>query len=52
MWDLQGFLLYRSIEHRNETRPDRIHDSDHLIPYAHLLRDPRLDPEEAKKLAA
>ena len=52
MWDLQGFLLYRSIEHRNEIRPDRIRDEDALIPYAHLLRDPRLDPEEAKKLAA
>jgi len=54
MWDLQGILLYRSIEHRNETRRqqyDSIRD-EALIPYAHLIRDPRFDPEEAKKIAA
>ena len=53
MWHLQGILLYRSIEHRNEHRSDldRIRDAD-LIPYAHLIHDPRVDPEEAKKIAA
>ena len=54
MWDLQGILLYRSIEHRNEARrqqPDRVRD-EALIPYAHLISDPRFDTEEAKKIAA
>ena len=54
MWDLQGILLYRSIEHRNETRlqqSDRIGDQA-FSPYAHLIRDPRVDTEEAKKMAA
>ena len=53
MWDLQGILLYRSIEHRNE-RHDHLAfvPDDVLVPYANLLRDPRIDPEEAKKLAA
>ena len=51
MWELQGLLLYKSIERPSETdRNDRADDV--LIPYAHLLRDPRVDPEEAKKLAA
>ena len=51
MWELQGLLLYKSIEHPNETdRNDQADDV--LIPYAHLLRDARLDPEEAKKRAA
>ena len=51
MWELQGLLLYKSIERPNENdRNDQ--PDDVLIPYAHLLRDPRLDPEEAKKLAA
>lgn len=51
MWELQGLLLYKSIERPNEI--DRqAHRDDVLIPYAHLLRDARLDPEEAKKLAA
>ena len=52
MWDLQGFLLYRSIEHRNESRHDRVRDDGMLIPYADRLHDPRVDPEEAKKIAA
>ena len=51
MWDLQGILLYRAIEHRNETRHTERTD-DALIPYAHLIRDPRIDPEAAKKIAA
>ncbi len=53
MWDLQGILLYKSIEHRNErrTQPALIPD-DVLVPYAPLLRDPRIDPEAAKKSAA
>jgi hypothetical protein len=52
MWDLQGILLYRSIEHRLEFRRelrDRIRED---VPYAHLLRDPRFDTEAAKKIAA
>jgi hypothetical protein len=50
VWDLQGILLYRAIEHRNEKRHvERIHDEH---PYAHLIRDPRVNPEEAKKIAA
>ena len=53
MWDLQGILLYRSIEHRNERRAQlELIPDDVLIPYANLLRDPRVDPEEAKKIAA
>lgn len=54
MWHLQGHLLYQSIEHRNERDPetrDRITD-DVLIPYAHLIYDPRRDDEAAKKIAA
>ena len=53
MWDLQGILLYRSIEHRNEQRSQTaLIPDDVLIPYADLLRNPRIDPEEAKKIAA
>lgn len=52
MWQLQGALLYQSIEHRNEIEPDvRVREED-LVPYAHLLDDPRRDVEEAKKIAA
>jgi hypothetical protein len=54
MWHLQGMLLYRSIEHRMEernARRDRVED-DFLNPYASLSRDPRVNPEEAKKIAA
>lgn len=54
MWHLQGHLLYQSIEHRNEREPwlrDGVRD-DALIPYAHLIHDPRLDDEAAKKIAA
>jgi hypothetical protein len=54
MWHLQGMLLYRSIEHRNEERdhrPDLMEDS-FLNPYADTFRDPRVNPEEAKKIAA
>lgn len=54
MWDLQGFLLYKSIERRNErdqTGREQLRD-DMLIPYARRIRDPRVDPEEAKKIAA
>lgn len=51
MWELQGLLLYKSIERRNEIdRTSRMPEA--FDPYADLLRDPRLDPEEAKKLAA
>lgn len=52
MWELQGILLYRSIEHIGDaaSRPDAADDV--LIPYAHLIRDPRVNDEEAKKLAA
>lgn len=53
MWQLQGMLLYRSIEHRMEerTRRERV-EEDFLNPYANLSRDPRVNPEEAKKIAA
>jgi len=54
MWELQGILLYRAIEHRNRRNDDRrdgIRVEDQL-PYEHLIRDPRLNPEEAKKIAA
>ncbi len=52
MRDLQAYLLYRSIEHRNDqSRRDQLRD-DILIPYARRIRDPRIDPEEAKKIAA
>lgn len=55
MWDLQGFLLYRSIERRGETDSttprDGIREAD-LIPYADIIRDPRINPEEAKKIAS
>jgi hypothetical protein len=53
MWHLQGILLYRSIEHRNET--SRQHDGvrDELMTsYEYLIRDPRVNPEAAKKIAA
>ena len=53
MWDMQGLLLYLSIEHRNErTARERVREDEMFIPYAHLLHDPLVDPEEAKKLAA
>lgn len=54
MWDLQGILLYRSIEHRNETRRQQADPTrdDALIPYRHLIGDPRFDTEAAKKIAA
>ena len=53
MWELQGMLLYRSIEHRNRRndRRDGIRETDQL-PYENLIRDPRVNPEEAKKIAA
>jgi hypothetical protein len=54
MWELQGMLLYRSIEHRNRAKADRrdgIREED-LTPYADFIRDPRVNPEEAKKIAA
>ncbi len=54
MWHLQGWLLYRSIEHRNEERNmrrDRVEDA-FLIPYIDTVRDPRVDIEEARKIAA
>ena len=53
MWELQGMLLYRSIEHRSRhnDRRDGIREEDQL-PYENLIRDPRHNPEEAKKIAA
>jgi hypothetical protein len=53
MWELQGMLLYRSIEHldHKDDRRDGIREGDQL-PYENLIRDPRRNPEEAKKLAA
>jgi len=54
MWHLQGMLLYRSIEHRNEersTRRDPLEDAL-LTPYIDTLLDPRVNPELAKKIAA
>jgi hypothetical protein len=53
MWELQGMLLYRSIEHRNRRndRRDGIRE-DAQLPYENLIRDPRVNPEEAKKIAA
>ena len=54
MWELQGMLLYRSIELRDRRRNERrdgIREEDQL-PYENLIRDPRLNPEEAKKIAA
>jgi len=54
MWHLQGWLLYRSIEHRNEERNlrrDRVDDA-FLVPYIDTIHDPRVNPEEAKKIAA
>ncbi len=53
MWHLQGMLLYRSIEHRMEeqNRRDRV-EHEFLNPYADLHRDPRVNPEEAKKIAS
>ena len=52
MWELQGMLLYRSIEHRNRRsdRRDGIRE-DAGLPYENLIRDPRVNPEEAKKIA-
>ena len=54
MWHLQGYLLYKSIEHRNDfDRSVREPVSpDVLVPYEHLLNDPRIDAEKAKKIAA
>ncbi len=54
MWELQGILLYQSIEHRNRARAAKREglDPETLVPYADLLRDPRVNPEEAKKIAA
>jgi hypothetical protein len=53
MWHLQGMLLYRSIEHRNEgwDQP-RVRIEEDYTPYGEILRDPRLNPEAAKKIAA
>jgi hypothetical protein len=53
MWDLQGILLYRSIEHRRDRdTSERIRIED-LVPYIYdRSTDPRIDPEAAKKLAA
>lgn len=53
MWHLQGYLLYKSIEHRNDfDRGMRAPVSpDVLVPYEHLL-DARVDDEKAKKIAA
>ena len=53
MWDLKGILLYRSIEHRNEGwgKP-RVRIEEDFGPYRDMLRDPRMNPEEAKKIAA
>ncbi len=51
MWELQGILLYRSIEHIADDSRDESAD-EVLVPYLHLIRDPRLNDEEAKKLAA
>ena len=51
--DLQGLLLYLWIEHRTDARrTERVRDEESFIPYAHLLRDPRVDREAALKLAA
>ena len=52
MWELQGILLYKSIEHLGDANLRHDADDDVLIPYAHLIRDPRVNDEEAKKLAA
>ncbi len=52
MWELQGILLYKSIEHIGKVEPRHEIADDVLIPYAHLIRDPRVNEEEARKLAA
>jgi len=53
MWHLQGMLLYRSIEHRMEEQSRRARVEDEFLnPYLDLHRDPRVNPEEAKKIAA
>ena len=51
MWELQGILLYKSIEHIGQESRDEAAD-DVLVPYLHLIRDPRVNDEEARKLAA
>lgn len=51
MWELQGMLLYKSIEHIDQSAASDAVD-DMLIPYVHLLRDARLNDEEARDLAA
>lgn len=53
MWELQGMLLYRSIEHRNRANNDRrdgIREDD-FSPYVEFVRDPLTNPEEAKRIA-
>lgn len=42
MWELQGILLYLSIDYRREAEPE-VPSEDVLVPYAHLLRDTRLN---------
>lgn len=53
MWHLRSMLLYREIEHRNEKwgRQAKIGD-EFLTPYEAIIRDPRVNPEEANKIAA
>ncbi len=52
MWEMQGMLLYLAIEHVGKADRHEKVAEDMLIPYAHLIRDPRLNEEEAKQLAA
>jgi hypothetical protein len=54
MWHLQGILLYRSIEHRNEASAHRNIPGAEAFDdvYDRIIRDPRVDPEEAIRLAA
>ena len=54
MTGLEGFQLYRTIEHPNETDSSaRVGVSETaLIPYGNYACDPRTNPEAAKKLAA
>lgn len=53
MWDLQGYLLYKSIEHRNDRQPSHRDGIDDIITaYDRRIHDPRVDIEAAKKIAA
>jgi hypothetical protein len=53
MWDLKGMLLYRSIEHRNEGfNQPQLRIEEDFTPYGEIIRDPRVNPEAAKKIAA